>query len=415
LKTGGSVRQFDLAVVGTDFGGLASAALLSSAGKRSILCTPASSLAGAVGAGEKDGFIFCAGPSLTYGFEQGGEFHRLITDLGLKDMAPSLAPVYQVVLPDRRLTVSASQDETFEELRREFPREIQTITRFYRDLKNVSEKCSRSRISAYFSKRTSAAAFIGKYGLSREFRAFLEIQALFFFYQPVQRLSLATLMTLCTTRPFNSRGLLRRLADQMLSIILDKGGDIQYGETAPEIAFRDGRTISVKTTRGITETGIILLSTPVSRTPVQFLGIRDEVVPVGMAQDVLSLPDYAKPNEFISLSLSGKNDGAAAPRGMRSLAATFHTEMQSPDRQMLTGHIGHLIPFLDDYLLFSEEYHPAGAASVPATMKFKPVRTGRGEPLLFKASRRNVYLLHLQHHSSLEQLPAVRRFVKHVS
>ena len=103
------MSQFDLAVVGADFGGLASAALLSSAGKRSILCTPAASLAGAVGAAEKDGFPFCSGPSLTYGFEPGGAFRRLLADLGLEDMELSRAPVYQVALPDRRITVSAAQ------------------------------------------------------------------------------------------------------------------------------------------------------------------------------------------------------------------------------------------------------------------------------------------------------------------
>jgi phytoene dehydrogenase-like protein len=406
------VSQFDLAVVGADLGGLASAALLSSAGKRSVLSTPAPTLAGAVGAAEKDGFLFCSGPSLTYGFEPGGAFHRLLADLGLEDMAPSRAPVYQVALPDRRITVSVVQEETFEELRREYPREFPAITRFYRELKKEAEKCAKSRISAYISMRIAAAGFIRKYGLSAEFLSFLDIQALFFFGQPVQGLSRAALMTLCTSGPFSYRGLHRRLADRLLSIILHKGGAIQYDEAAPEIVFRDGRPIGVKTSRGVAETGTILLSAPVSGTPVLFLGIREEVVPVGMVQDVLYLPDYAQPRKFISLSLSGKDDGAAAPRGMRSLSATFHSEEQTPELHMLTDRIGRLIPFLDDFLQFAEEYRPAGNASVPAAITFKPVRAGRGEPLLFKASRRNVYMLRLPHHSPLQQIPAVRKFVK---
>jgi hypothetical protein len=408
------VHQFDLAVVGADFGGLASAALLSSAGRKTILCTPASSLAGAVGGGEKDGFLFCSGPSLIYGFEQGGAFHRLFSDLGLEDMTPSRASVYQVALPDRRITVSVSQEETLEELRREFPREFPAIARFYRDLKKETEKCAKSRISVYFSKRTSAAGFIGKYGLSVEFRSFLDIQSLFFFHQPVQGLSLATLMTLCTSQPFNYRGLHRRLADRLLTLILLKGGEIQYEEAAPEIVFRDGRAIGVKTSRGVAESGTILLNAPVSGTQVLFLGIRDEVVPIGMVQDVLYLPDYARPREFISLSLNSRDDGATAPRGMRSLAATFHSGERSSERHMLTGRLGRLIPFLDDFLVFAEEYRPAKTASVPAAITFTPVRIGKGEPLLFKASRRNVYMLHLQHYSPLQQIPAVRKFVKRV-
>ena len=192
---GGRVPKYDLAVAGAGLGGLAVAALMSRSGKKVIVLESGASLDAALGVREFDGFRFFHGPTLSYGFEEGGAFHEIFSKL---DNAPpellKHAHRFQVALPDRRITVSANQEETHDELKREFPREIQSIEKFYRDLKKEAARIMKSRMAAYFAKLKSATGFIGKYHFSSEFTIFLEIQSRFFFRKPLSQLSLTKLL-----------------------------------------------------------------------------------------------------------------------------------------------------------------------------------------------------------------------------
>ncbi len=409
------MRQFDVAVAGAGLGGLAAAALLSTMGKKAILCTSSPSLDDALGAVSKDGFLFCPGPSLSYGFEPGGPFHQLLADLGLEEIAPALAPNFQVALPDRRITVTANQEETLEELSREFPREIDNIARFYRDLTKEAERNAKSRIAAYFSRRRSASGFLRKYAFSDELQSFFNIQALFFFQRPVSGLSLATLIALCTTRPFHYCGGRGKLADRLLGIILQREGVVRYKEAAQEIVLQSHRAIGIKTAQGMVEAGTVLLDSQEQRVPLLFLGIRDEVVPIGMARDVLYLPDYNQPNDFIALSLSANDDLASAPSGMRTLTAAFHpTEQPSAQSQMI-GSISRLVPFLNEFLVLTDGPRPAESVPASTGISFKPVRSEGGGQLLFRASKGNIYKLDEARHAPLQQISSVRKFIQQVT
>ncbi len=198
---GGSVPKYDLVVAGAGLGGLAVAALMSRSGKKVSVLESGASLDAALGVREFDGFRFFHGPTLSYGFEKGGAFQEIFAKLGNAPEELNNARCFQVALPDRRITVSANQEETHDELKREFPREIQLIEKFYRDLKKQAARITKSRIAAYFAKRKSAAGFIGKYHFSREFTIFLEIQSRYFFRKPLSQLSLAKLTTLIETMP----------------------------------------------------------------------------------------------------------------------------------------------------------------------------------------------------------------------
>ncbi len=409
------MRQYDIAVVGAGLGGLASAALLSARGKKSVVCTAGTSLAEALGDAAKKGFSFSVGPALSYGFEQDGVLRQLFNELGIDGM-PAHAPGYQVALPDRRITVAANQDDTLEELRREFPQEIHTIASFYRDLKNKSGQITRSRIAAYFSQYQSARSFIGKYNFSRELLSFFDIQALFFFQQPVLELSLTNLITLCSHQPFHYYGGYEKLAERLAAIVLGKDGDIRYNEPLKEIVYRNNRAAGIRISQGIIETDSVLLETSDKRVPVLFLGVHDEVLPLGMGRDVLYLPDYSQPRDFLVFSLSAKDDSTAAPKGMRALTVTFHTTKNlSPPTNALVGQTADLIPFLNDFLVLSEESRPKETSSLPAGLSFKPLRSGEGEPLLFSAPKRNVYMLHEVHHAPLQLMLASRKLVAQIA
>jgi glycine/D-amino acid oxidase-like deaminating enzyme len=409
------VPKYDLAVVGAGLGGLAAAALLSKQNKKALVVEPGNEVGGALGTFEKDGFVFTTSPALSFGFERGGALQELYETLGISHSASVLSPCYQVALPDRRITVYAEVSETQEELRREFPHEIDVIVAFYHDLRKEALRSSKNRLAAYFSRRRKAGTFIRKYRFSPELMAFFDIQSLVFFHQRVTDISLASLILLFDTAPLAMQGGLKKLLDQMLDVVLKNGGEVRYSMPFPEIVIRNGRAIGLKTPQDLAEAGTILLNTEQQhRGPTLFIGIRDEVVPVCMSQVVLCLPDYAQPSQYFTLSLSPKDDTSAAPKGMRALTASFPTGQHTlHGNNALMQQVGKLIPFLQEFLIFCEEYTPASRSyAVPEGVTFKPIRTSDGQPVLSRSSQRNIYLLADGWGTPLQTIRAAQRLVE---
>jgi hypothetical protein len=406
------VRKFDAAVVGIDLGSLAAAALLSKRGKKVIASTPGASLAEAMGSVKKEGFSFSRGPALSHGYEQGGVFQQLLDELDINEIAPAQVASYQVALPDRRITVSSNHEETLEELRREFPRDVLSAERFYRDLKKEAERISKGRLAAYLSRFKSAGTFLRKYSFSKELVLFYDLQALYFLQRPVRDLSFRELLVLCRNQPFNFDKGHEMLADQLAAVVLRAGGEIRYQEPSAEITFQENHAVGIQYARESVEASSILLDTPDSRAAVLFLGIRDEVVPAGMGCHVLYLPDYSKPRDFLAISLSPQDETGSAPRNMRSLTATFwQTTNLLPDRGTLTERTAEIMPFLNDFVIQSVEYRPVAGTSAPARTVLKPLKTGSSEPLLFKTSNRNVFLMKELMQAPLQMVQTARKYV----
>lgn len=411
---GGKVPKYDLIVVGAGLGGLAASALLSRKSKKVIVVEPEKVVGGALGTVEKDDFVFTTGPTLSFGFERGGAFQELYETLGIPHSASMLSPCYQVALPDRRITVYAEASETQEELRREFPGEIDTIARFYQDLRIETLRNSKYRVAAYLSKRRKAGTFVRKYRFSPELMAFFDIQSLVFFHQHVSDISLASLMLLFDTIPLSMQGGFKKLLDQMLDVILKNGGEVRYCTPFPEIVFRDGHAVGLKTPQDLAEADTILLNTEQQRTgSTLFIGIRDEVVPMCMSQFVLCLPDYAQPSQYFTLSLNPKDDVGSAPKGMRAITASFPADQHPCEvNDALLRQVGNLIPFLQKFLAFYQAYTPAlRSYAVPGDVSFRPIRTSDGQPVLSKSSRGNIYLLADGWGTPLQTVHAAQRLV----
>ncbi len=405
------MRKFDAAVVGIDLGGLAAAALLSKRGKKVIASTPGASLDEALGSMKKECFSFSRGPALSHGFEQGGMFQQLLAELDINEIAPAQVASYQVALPDRRITVSSDPEETLEELRREFPRDSGSAEKFYRDLKKEAERISKSRMAAYLSRFKSAGSFLRHYGFSRELASFFDVQAVYFFQRPVIDLSFGELLLLCRSQPFRYAKGHEMLADQLAAIILRAGGEIRYQEPSAKVIFEHNHGVGVQYNHESVEAESVLLETPDSRAAVLFLGIREEVVPVGMGCHVLYLPDYSKPQDFLAISLNPEDEIDSVPRNMRSLTATYRPTADLPhDRNALMERTMEIIPFLNDFVVQSHEYQPAGGTSAPDRTVLKPIKTGTSEPLLFVTSNPNVYLLKELIPAPLQMIQAARKY-----
>ncbi len=410
--------KYDLAVAGAGLGGLAAAALVSSSGKKVIVLESGATLDAALGVRDFDGFRFFQGPSLSYGFEEGGGFREIFAKLSPIPGEQKPARHFQIALPDRRITVSADQEETHDELRREFPLEIETIDKFYRDLKKESVRIMKSRIASYFSKHRSAAGFIGKYHFSREFTVFLDIQSRFFFRKPLSQLSLSKLITIFETMPIQFHGGTRALADRLLAALRKNGGDATFGDGLAELVYKNGRPAGVKSGQHLIEANIILLNTPRQPPPTFYLGILDDVVPVGMAPDVLYLPDYAKPAEFLNISMSAENDISSAPLSARALTVSLGSSGSSAqhDQDALIGPLAEIVPYLNDNVFFIEPSPVVSPSLIlPGDVTRRPILSSHKQPILFKTSKRNLFVLDDAQYTPLELMTAVHKFVATVS
>jgi phytoene dehydrogenase-like protein len=244
---------------------------------------------------------------------------------------------------------------------------------------------------------------------------FFDVQLEYFTQQPSAESSLASLLLLCDSPPLYFHGGFKKIADQLYSVILQEGGEIRYREPSPRIATKNGRAIGIETAQGMIEADVILLDRVPPRQPAAlFVALHEEVVPVGMAEEVLYLPDYARPREFISLSLSRTDDEAAAPEGMRALYASFRGQRIPPeDKEGLIARIGELIPFLKDYVVFAEQYQGVDEGIVvPADISFKPLRSTDEMSLLSRGSHKNVYMLDDVQQAPPRVLSAVQQFVR---
>jgi hypothetical protein len=246
---------------------------------------------------------------------------------------------------------------------------------------------------------------------------FFDIQSLYFFQRPVAELSLVDLITLCDTPPLYLEGGFKKLADQLYSTILQQGGEILYNQTDTGLASRGGHIIGIKAKQEVIEADTILLNLSGRYdSSTIFMGLRDTVIPVSMCPEVLYLPDYELPRDFYTLSLGARDDVAGSPKDMRALSVSFRSgQGGAVDKQALVERLNKLIPFLNDYLVFSDEHRTGDEEiDVPEGVAFKPLRSGEGTPLLYRGAG-NVYLLKNEQTAPLQVMSEVNRYVKKIN
>jgi phytoene dehydrogenase-like protein len=296
------VPKYDLIVVGAGLGGLAAAALASKAGKKVLVVDPGERPGGVLAGMRKKDFLFYPGPFLSFGVDRDGPLQQLIESLGISQAASLRSPCYQVVLPDRRITVFAEQAETLEELRREFPREIDTIARFYRNLHKVATANTRSRLKLFLARLRSASGFLESYRFSPEFTAFLNVQSFYFFHRPITTLNLLSLVMLCDVPPFTLTHGFGHLAEEMANLLVKTGGEIHLGQDLSRISVGPHHLMWEQNQIDCQN---ILLNTEQRERIVVCVGVRDDVMPVGMETEVLEIPDYGLQEQFLTISVNG--------------------------------------------------------------------------------------------------------------
>ncbi len=385
--------KVDLTVLGAGIGGLAAAALLARQRKKVVVFAPGDEVGGAFVPARTEGYQFPLGPTLSFGNERDGALRTLYADLNLAHGDTVRSASYQVVLPDRRLTVYPEKNETLEELMREFPHEIDGIARLYLALEKIAVRASKNRVYSFLSQRRRSGALLQRYRFSRELLSFYDIQSRYFFGQSVHDLSISKLASMLTVSPFYEPRGFKKIADLLLEVILIHDGIVRFSEPIPDLVGQRGNRVGFVTTDGLTESGAVLLNTRGQlRDSFTFIGISDQGVPVGMRHGAICLPDYDRPEELFGLTLSKHGDESAAPRGKRALTAWFPFLTSERDRPgKLIDPIREIIPFLDR---FTDAVH----AQRPDAMQYATPSTlsGReGAPLvrLERGAEKNLFFI----------------------
>lgn len=135
--------DFDVAVIGSGFGGLVAAALAAQTGARTALFERHSRPGGCAGDFALEGFWFPAGATVVTGLEPGGILRQVFDVLGLEVESTPLDPSIVFHLPDRTVPYLADHAAWAAEFERSFPGAPAGYRRFWRWVRLVGGEVYR--------------------------------------------------------------------------------------------------------------------------------------------------------------------------------------------------------------------------------------------------------------------------------
>lgn len=409
----GIVPVYDVVVIGAGLPGLAAAVLLARANRRVVVFDPAAEPGGVLAAKSVDHISFASGPVITQGFEPGGPLRVLHATMGLPISSPSNGIAYQVALPDRRITVYSDLAGTLEELRREFAPEIDIVVSIVRDLQAAFIKQADSRLASIIARRRSAETFLRSRRISRGLSSFFDVQARFFYGQPLRALSLADLATMVAHPPMRLPGGFHALALHLRDLFTSVGGTYRSDETWPELQAGRHRKPSITAGNDHFDPQAIIVNSGWNADRTLFIGIQEQGIPVAMSENVLCLASYDRPEDlFVLTALSGQEQDSGAER-ITPLTATFiGPQARRMTREDILAQVRSLIPFIDDHIAligerdFSDRMFPfpeslAGAKTVPPS----------GHDMMAVKAAKQLYLLQDRVFAVNQAIGSVRRLI----
>jgi len=359
--------RYDVILIGESLPGLITSALLARRGYRVLVLEHTDSAVSASPIFKSDGFTFPKGPLLFLGLHREGLYEKVFTELGLSlsllkkegIVFGRPVPPFQLILPSHRLNFFSKGEEFLEELKREFPEELQASRTFTKTVQEAGRILDpfhhlpfpqwrpslkdRSRqfldLVQYWStsrrlKHVAALDYIQSYGLSLELLKLLELISLFFYQRPLSdlhALELVSLLILARHEVVEVREGWVNLAKIFISRLKEYRGeflkDIKLGGIIEESG--EVRGVKLEGDRAI-KGRVVLVNLPLRSLMIQpgplrdkqmlsytmFFGIDEEVVPSAMMDHLLFTTDLGRPLEeenFLYLYLTPR--GNLGPHG----------------------------------------------------------------------------------------------------
>lgn len=307
---------------------------------------------------------------------------------------------FQVILPKSRIDLYQNWFFLRKELKREFPKEIFEIEKFYDEMAKI--RASLKGLKGYQSLSLPLPMqaprplmknrfYFERSPFSKEFKRFLQLQLV----------SYGNYHSDWFPIPFIAFGLLNEETDKSIPYIdletfknhifkkfLDSGGRVEEIERVGriEMGWRRGWTIFLDEGRSWYHSNILIFNSPLhplapllggKRKKISkferkiqphyllipmFLGVQEKVIPVGMGDLLISILDLENSFEggnLLFLSLSPNGDESMAPEGKRALTVEglmsfdkWNQGLFDAFKDGVLNHLKRLIPFFEDHLEF---------------------------------------------------------------
>src|ERR1700682_1732612 len=294
---------YEVVVVGGGIGGLTTAALLAARGVSVCLFERQSSLGGCVTNFEHLGYTFEPTAGLYSGWEPGGIYERIFSELPVSiPEVHRLSPAYVVRLPDgTELAVSDNPARWEDDLRVAFPECSQAAVAFYRKLARLAT----AETNVEFASDTTAAHLIE---CSERFRRFIDLQ-LQTFTQSTSNDCPLNLAALALTAPQRGmwaiRGGAQSLAETLGESLKKSGGALRLNSTVLRLAYGpDGAPIGVNLLSGerVIATRAVISNLTVWDTYGKLIGLSR--TPPGMSRQLKHLSAWGSYLLFLGLDQS---------------------------------------------------------------------------------------------------------------
>lgn len=394
-------NQHEVIILGSSLGGLIAGTLLSAQNHSVLLLMEE----GTKPYFEKGGYRFIPFSSLS---EKNLRFD-LVQTVSLRLGLPPMGDIkgsrsekrtkervtFQLILPKSRIDLYQDWTLLKKELKREFPKEIFEIEKFYDEMAKIgaSLKTAKAYEPPYLPLPMRVKSFLkkrfhfGHFPFSKEFKKFLQLQLISYgnYHSDWFPISFLGFLLNDETKESIDLGVFK---NHILKKFLDSGGRVEEIKEVNriEMGWRKGFTLFVDEGRRQFQSNLLIFNSPLHRlTPLLgekkkkvskferkihpryllipiFLGIQERVIPVGMRDLLISIWDIEKSFEegnLLYISLSPKGDEAAAPEGKRALTVEGFISLEKwkqgwfdEFRERGLKHLKRLIPFLENHLEF---------------------------------------------------------------
>jgi hypothetical protein len=146
------------------------------------------------------------------------------------------------------------------------------------------------------------------------------------------------------------------IASKLGKAISGSGGSFRMEEPWPEMLIHAKRITGIATKTGNLEVKSVVLNTLEWGSERRwFLAIRPEVIPVGMRNTAICLPDYNKPFNIFTMTLADEENLRETAESSRSLRVVFHGPEHGTHSEALLDRVSSVIPFLRDFIVAGGE------------------------------------------------------------